>query len=208
VTDGARRYDDLAQDYSDRTYADARRTYARRLQLVCDLGTPLVPFDRVLDLGCGDASFAPWVLEAGLEYTGVDASRGMVEVASALVGDNRVELGDFATYRPPAAVAAAICFGAVKYVDDLAAFFGRVAEYTTKKIVFDVLPREQSLAEFRRAAVGAGFQAFEARPFFVPQSRRLSRPAAAALQVAERIRPVADRILRARFTVVCAASKR
>jgi predicted TPR repeat methyltransferase len=194
VTDGARRYDDLAQDYSGRTYADAPRTYARRLQLVRDLGTRLVPPDRVLDLGCGDASFGPWVLEAGLDYTGVDASRGMVEVASAHIGANRVELGDFATYRPPAAVAAAICFGALKYVDDLGAFFGLVAEYATKKIVFDVLPREQSVTDIRRVAAGAGFQAFEVRPFFVPQSRRLSRPAAA--------------VLRARFTVVCAASKR
>jgi SAM-dependent methyltransferase len=207
VTDGAPRYDDLAQDYSERTYADAPRTYARRLQLVRDLGTPLVPPDRVLDLGCGDASFGPWVLDAGLEYTGVDASRGMVEVASARVGAHRVELGDLATYRPPAAVAAATCFGAVKYVDDLSAFFRHVAEYATKKFVFDVLPREQSLADIRGAAVGAGFHAFEVRPFFVPQSRRLPRPAAAALEVAERIRPVAHRFLRARFSVVCAASK-
>jgi SAM-dependent methyltransferase len=207
VTDTARRYDDLAQGYSERTYADAEHVYARRLRLVRDLGTPLVPPNRVLDLGCGDASFGPWLLDAGFDYTGIDASRGMVEVAAARVGEDRVALGDLTTYRPPADVAAATCFGAAKYVGDLGAFFGLVADYTTTKVVFDVLPREQSLDDIRAAALGAGFATFDVRPFFVPQSRRLPPAAAAALELAERIPPVANRLLRARFSVVCAASK-
>jgi predicted TPR repeat methyltransferase len=207
VIDTPREYDDLAQDYSERTYADEKHMYERRLRLVRDLGTPLLPPDRVLDLGCGDAAFGPYVLGAGFEYRGVDRSRGMVEVAAARVGTDRVELADFTTYRPPSDVAAAACFGAVKYVEDLAAFFGLVAEYTTKKVVFNVVPREQSLEEVRGAALGAGFATFETRPFFIPQSRRLPRAAAVALEVAERIRPVADRLLRSRFTVVCAASR-
>jgi trans-aconitate methyltransferase len=207
LTDTARRYDDLAEGYSGRTYADAQQVYTRRLRLVRDLGTPLVPSDRVLDLGCGDASFGRVVLDAGFDYRGVDGSPGMVEVAATRVGVGRVDLGDLTTYRPPADVAAATCFGALKYVADLGAFFRLVAGYTTKKIVFDMLPREQSLDEMRAAAAGAGFGTFDVRPFFVPQSRRLPRPAAAALELAERIPPVANRLLRARFSVVFAASK-
>lgn len=207
MTETARTYDDLAHGYSERTYADAEHVYARRLRLVRDLGTPLVPPDAVLDLGCGDASFGRPFLDAGFDYTGVDGSRGMVAVAAARVGAERVALDDFTTYRPPTDVAAATCFGAVKYAADLGAFFRLVADYTTKKFVFDVIPREQSLADVRAAASGAGFGAFEARPFFVPQSRRIPRPAAAALELAERIPPLADRLLRTRFSVVCAASK-
>ena len=45
MTDAARKYDDLARGFSERTYANIDRVHARRVRLVLDLGTPLVRGD-------------------------------------------------------------------------------------------------------------------------------------------------------------------
>jgi len=207
LTDAARKFDDVARGYTERTYADPERVHVRRAPLVVELGPSLGPGDRVLDLGCGDAYLGPRLLAAGLDYTGVDASAGMVAAAAERVGAGRVALGDLATFRPPEDVAATTCFNAIRYVVDLEAFFRHVAGYTTKKIVFDLSPRELSVEGARAAADAAGLPSFDVRPFFVPQSRRLPRGAAAALEAAERVPPLARLALRARFMVVCAASR-
>ena len=207
MTDAARKFDDLAHGYTERTYADPERVHERRARLVVELGTRLGRGERVLDLGCGDAYLGPRLLAAGLDYTGVDASPGMVAAAAERVGAGRIALGDLETYRPPEDVAATTCFNAIRYVSDLGALFRNVAGYTTKKVVFDLSARELSVENAREAAAAAGFPSFDVRPFFVPQSRRLPRAAAAALEAAERVPPLARLALRARFMVVCAASR-
>ena len=205
----AEKYEDLAEGFSERTYADPSRFHGRRADLVVELGAELHPGDRVLDLACGDAHVALWLLDAGLDYTGVDGSAAMVDAARRRLGYRaRIELGDLNSYRPAEPVAATICFNAIYYVEDRAAWLRHVASFTTRKIVFDLNPRDNdSPATVRVEAAQAGFTRFDARPFFVPQSHALPRPAQAALETAERIPRLARALLRRRFTYVCAASR-
>ncbi len=50
--------------------------------------------ERVLDLGCGDGSFAEWLVSVGCEVTAVDVSREAVRRAAERVPDATVRLVD------------------------------------------------------------------------------------------------------------------
>jgi hypothetical protein len=130
----------------------------------------------------------------------------MVEAARRRLGDRaRIELGDLNTYEPAAPVAATTCFNAIYYANDRRELFERVARFTEKKLVFDLNPRESDVAAIRKELRDTGWTSFETRPFLVPQSYALSRPAQALLEAAEHVRPLARALLRRRFTYVCAA---
>ena len=113
--------------------------------------------------------------------------------------------GDLNTFAPERPVAATTVFRAIYYADDRPAFFRRVAGFTERKLVFDLNPRqypvEQVVAELR----AAGFARVALRPFFVPQTQRLPRPAIGALRALERSGPLARLALRVRFTYLVAA---
>jgi hypothetical protein len=202
----AEKYGELAAGYAERTYADPVRFFGRRAELVEHLGTPLEPGDRIVDLACADAGIGPVLRARGLTYVGVDASPQMVEAARRRLGDPAaVQLADMNTYLPPRPVQAVLCFNAVYYADDRGAFLRRVAEYTEKKLVFDLNPRRFRLTEIRADIRAAGFDSLALRPFFVPQRYALPAPAAHLLQSAERLAPLARALLSVRFTYVCAA---
>jgi hypothetical protein len=101
-------------------------------------------------------------------------------------------------------VAATTCFRAIYYATDRTAFFRHVAGYTTRKLVFDLNPRqfalETVLGELRRA----GWERVELRPFLFPQRHSPPRPLRPLLAAAERT-PVARLALRWRFTYLVAA---
>ena len=202
----AEKYAELADGYAERTYADPARFFGRRADLVCRLGPPLEPGDRILDLACADAGIGPVLRARGLRYAGIDASPQMVEAARRRLGDaNVVEAADMNTYRPPEPVQGTLCFNAIYYADDRHAFLRRVAEYTEKKLVFDVSPRRFDLADVQADLRGAGFEGLSARPFFVPQRYALPSLAARLLEAAEGVRPLARVLLAVRFTYVFAA---
>lgn len=197
-----RKYDAMAESFTEREYGDPERYFGRRARIVAELGPPLVAGDRVLDLAAADASFAPPLLALGLDYTGVDLSEGMVEVARRRYGDAiRMERADMLAYEPPEPVAATVCFRSLYFADDRVAFLRHVAGFTEKKVLFDHDPRKQPLARVRDDLAAAGFDGFAVRPFFVPQHGRLPRPLAAALARAE-TSPLAAAILRLRFSLV------
>ena len=191
-----------AADWSEE-YADAGAYLSHRGELVVSLGPPLEPGDRVLDLACGDGALAAFL--PGLDYLGVDASPEMVEQARRR--GVAAELGDLNEFVPSAPVAATCVFRAIYYARDRAAFFRHAAGYTERKLVFDLNPRQYRLEDVRADLRAAGFGRLELRPFFVPQTRALPRPVAAALRAAERTGPAARLALRFRFTYVCAASR-
>lgn len=198
------KYDALAGSFAEATYADASRYFRRRLDLFRTLGPPVEPGSRVLELACGDGTFAALLVDAGFDYLGIDASEGMVEATRRrLGGDARVEHGDFNAYRPPSPVAATVCLNASYYARDRVAFFRAVAGYTEGKLFFDFIPREHpgTVAELRRA----GFDRVALRPFFVPQSYTFPAPVQAGLELVERVGPLARLLLRKRFAYVCAA---
>ena len=200
------KYDRAAERFTEEEYGDPGRYFARRAEIVLCLGPPLLPGETLLDLACADASFAEPVLAAGLRYVGVDASERMVNVARSRVGGRaRIELGDLDSYCPDEPVATTTIFRSLHLVSDRAAFFRHVGGFTEKKLVFDVSPRRDSLAEVRSELRAAGFERIAMRPFFVPQHYALPRPLAAALQAAERAGPLARLLLAFKFACVCAA---
>ena len=190
--------------WSERAYADPDAYLAHRAELVVALGPRLEPGDTVLDLACGDGGLADF-LPPGIHYRGVDASEAMV--AEGRARGRNLELGDLNDCEPPDPVAATTCFRAIYYTRDRQAFFRRVAGYTTKKLVFDLNPRQYRLADVRADLEAAGWTRLELRPFFSPQTRSLPRPAASALRALEWSGPLARLLLRFRFTYLCAAAR-
>ena len=197
-----------AERWSDEAYAASERYLARRADLVRVVGPPLVGGDTVLDLACGDGGLAEFLLPHGLRYLGVDASPAMVAAARRRLGDRAtIELADLDGFGPAGSVAATTVFRALYYARDREAFFARVADFTERKLVFDLNPRRYRLDDIRRELVDAGWDTLILHPFFVPQTVRLPRPAGRALVAAERVEPVARALLRFRFTYVCVASR-
>ena len=202
------KYAGKAGRWSDEQYADPGGYLGHRAELVRLLGPELEPGDTVLDLACGDGGLAELLLPHGLAYLGVDGSPEMVDAARRRLGARaRVELGDLNDFAPPEPVAATTVFRALYYARDRAAFFRRVAGFTTKKLVFDLNPRQFPVATVRAELAAAGFTDVVLRPFLVPQNVRLPgllRRAAVALEPT----PLARAALRFRFTYLVAATAR
>jgi Methyltransferase domain len=197
-----------AEEWTERAYADAGAYLEHRAELVLALGRRLEPGDEVLDLACGDGGLGELLLGRGLRYRGVDSTPEMVEAAHARLGERApVELGDLNDYVPPEPVAATTVFRAIYYAHDRAAFFRRVAAFTRKKLVFDLNPRQYRVEEVLRELEDAGFADTALRPFFVPQTKALPRPFAAAARALERSGPLARAALRYRFTYLVSASR-
>jgi SAM-dependent methyltransferase len=195
------KYAGAAEGWSDDAYADGTAYLAQRAALVRTLGPVLVQGDAVLDLACGDGGLADVL--PGQRYTGVDASPEMVEVARRR-GRDVVE-ADINDFEPAEPVQATTIFRAIYYARDRRALLERIAGYTEKKLVFDLNPRQYDVGEVRADVLAAGFDRFELRPFFVPQTVAPSAPVARALRAAERIGPIARQLLRLRFTYMCSA---
>jgi SAM-dependent methyltransferase len=197
------KYADQAGDWSGKQYADARTYLARRAELVRSLGPRLAAGDIVLDLACGDGGLADFLPEQ--RYLGVDASEDMV--AAGRRHGRELVRADLNDYEPPQPVQATTTFRAIYYARDRRALFLRIGGYTEKKIVFDLNPRQYSLPDLRADLHAAGFDQLETRPFFVPQTRTLPLPVALGLRGLEQARPLAELLLRFRFTLLCAASR-
>ena len=195
------KYAGAAAGWSEEQYADPSGYLAHRADLVVSLGPPLVAGDRIVDLACGDAGLADFL--RGYEYVGVDASEEMVRAARAR--GTRVELADLNDFRPEEPVAATTCFRAIYYARDRRALFRHVADYTERKLVFDLNPRQYRVEDVRADLRAAGFDRIALRPFFVPQTVALPAPVAALLRAAERAGPLARAALRVRFTYLVAA---
>ena len=205
----AEKYRDQARRWTAEAYADPDRYLRRRADLVVSLGPALEPGDTVLDLACGDAGLAEPLLARGLRYAGVDLSEEMVAAATRrLAGRGEALAGDLNDFRPAEPVAATTCFRAVYYARDRLAFFRHVGEFTERKLVFDLNPRQYRPEDVAADLRAAGFDRLEQRPFFVPQTRALPSPLAALLEAAERSGPPARALLRMRFTYVCVASRK
>lgn len=196
-----------AADWTERAYADASSYLAHRAELVVSLGPRLAAGDEVLDLACGDGALGEHLLARGLRYRGVDATPEMVAAARHRLGSRvPLEAGDLNDYRPPAPVAATTVFRAIYYARDRRAFFRQVASYTEKKLVFDLNPRQYRLPDVLADLRAAGLSRVELRPFFVPQTVALPRPALALARALERSGPLARLLLRVRFTWLVAAA--
>lgn len=200
------KYDRVAEGFAEAEYADPAYYNARRAQAAFGIGPPLSPGARVLDLGCGDASFAEEVLSRGYRYLGADPSRGMVEAAERrLAGRGAVELGDFMSHEPAEPVDATIVLRALYLVENRVEVLRRIGEYTRVKVVFDLSARQVPLDRIEEEARLAGFDRLDMRPFFVSMRVVPPRPVDLALRALERSGPLARAIASRRFRVFCAA---
>jgi SAM-dependent methyltransferase len=191
------KYGAKAGRWSETAYADADAYLARRAELIRTLGPRLEAGDTVLDLACGDGGLAGFLPDQ--RYVGVDANAEMVAAGRA-AGREMVE-ADLNAYTPDAHVEATTIFRAIYYAADRRELLTRIAGYTTRKLVFDLNPRQYRLADVRADLEAAGFDRLATRPFFVPQTRA----ALPGFQLLERSGPLAQAILRFRFTLICAA---
>lgn len=187
--------------WTDRAYADPVPYLRHRAELILALGPTLRAGDRLLDLACGDGGLADFL--PTIDYLGVDADPRMVEEAASK-GRSVVhaDLNDFVPDRP---VTATTLFRALYYTRDRVAFFRHVANYTERKVIFDVNPRQYAIEDVIADLRAAGLPNVARRPFFVPQTRALPRPIGAALVAAEQSGPLARLALRYRFTYLVAA---
>jgi SAM-dependent methyltransferase len=197
-----------AEGWTEQAYADVGAYLAHRAQLIQSLGRPLSTGDTVLDLACGDGGLGEALLARGLRYHGIDATSEMVDSARRrLAGRAEVELGDLNDYVPAQPVAATTVFRAIYYARDRATFFRHVAEFTEKKLVFDLNPRQYEVDDVLSELRVAGFSSIALRPFLVPQTVLLPSPLLAAAKALERSGPLARLALRLRFTYLVAASR-
>ena len=197
-----------AEAWTERSYADARAYLAHRADLVVSLGSPLEQRDEVLDLACGDGGLGEALLERGLRYRGVDSTPEMAEVARQRLGDRApVEVGDLNDYVPPRPVAATTLFRAIYYARHRRLFFGHAAEFTEKKLVFDLNPRQYRVEDVLADLRAAGLARVSLRPFLVPQTVALPGPVNRLAIALERTGPLARLALRFRFTYLVAASR-
>ena len=188
------------ETWTDREYADPVPYLRHRAELIRSLGPPLEDGDRLVDLACGDGGLADFL--PGLEYIGVDADPRMVEEAA--VKGRAIVHADLNDFTPDGPVSATSLFRALYYARDRSRFFRHVAGYTTKKVVFDLNPRQYRVAEIVSELEAAGFRRVVMRPFLVPQTRRLPG-AAVRLAIAAETTPLARLALRRRFTYLVAA---
>jgi SAM-dependent methyltransferase len=208
VSDKSGQYARQAADWTERAYADVGAYLAHRAELISSLGPRLEAGDEVLDLACGDGGLGEALLARGLRYRGVDSTTEMVAAARTRLGESAtVEQGDLNDYVPPSPVAATTVFRAIYYARDRAAFFGQAAEYTRKKLVFDLNPRQYRVDDVLADLRAAGLARIDLRPFFVPQTVALPGPVAALAKTLERTGPPARLALRFRFTYLVAASR-
>ena len=202
------KYAGKAEDWTGRQYADARSYLEHRAELVSSLGPPLEHGDEVLDLACGDGGLGELLVARGLRYRGVDVTPEMVEEARKRLGSRAAfDLGDLDDYVPPERVAATTVFRAIYYATDRRAFFRHVAGFTDKKLVFDLNPRQYRVEAVIEDLRVAGLGRVAMRPFFVPQTVALPRPAVTVAKGLERSGVLARAALRFRFTYVVAASR-
>jgi hypothetical protein len=174
-----------------------------RAELILSLGPPLRAGDRLVDLACGDGGLADFL--PGIDYLGVDADQRMVEEAASK--GRTIAHADLNDFTPDGEVAATTLFRALYYTRDRRAFFRHAAGYTTKKLVFDLNPRQYAVEDVVADLHAAGLTRAVLRPFFVPQTRALPRPLGQALIAAEQSGPLARLALRHRFTYLVAASR-
>jgi trans-aconitate methyltransferase len=196
---GGDKFAGKASGWTAQEYARPEAYLSHRADLIHTLGPALHAGDVVLDLACADGGLADFLPEQ--RYVGVDASEEMV-VAGRERGRELVH-ADLNDYEPTQPVQATTIFRALYYARDRRQLFERIAGYTERKLVFDVNPRQYRLEDVQADLRAAGFDDIETRPFFVPQTH-----AVPLLTVFEYSPLVARLLLRYRFTLLCAASRR
>ncbi|HET8579917.1 MAG TPA: class I SAM-dependent methyltransferase [Nitrospiraceae bacterium] len=174
------KYDRLADQFAERSYANLAFYMHRQLEIATSWGPPVRPGDSILELGCGDGYLAQLFLQYGVRYRGVDVSPQMIAMGrrrsrdSGVLGDFMVaDVGDMPlTESFDAVVSYMGTF--FTYVQSPVAVLKRLRPLIHKKLLVDLNPRRDMPVERAIALLGeAGFRNVVWRPFLVPKEKRL-----------------------------------
>ena len=105
---------ETAGRWTDEAYADPQRYLRRRAELVRSLGPPLQAGDTVLDLACGDAGLAEYLLptRAALRRRRCESGDGRRRAAPGSAASRRSSFADLDEFEPRSPVAATTVFRA------------------------------------------------------------------------------------------------
>jgi SAM-dependent methyltransferase len=129
-------YDALAPRYdawSSGVLPEVREEWARKIEVFVE------PGERVVELGCGTGVPVGRYLAARYDYTGVDASPGMLAQARAAIPGARLINADMHTIELPAAsLGAVVAFSSISHTprEQHAALFAKIATWLRPGGVF------------------------------------------------------------------------
>jgi SAM-dependent methyltransferase len=211
--DVARRYNRVAGTYSTR-YADPKAVAAYFVGLVATWGAAVPPGSTVLEVGCADGFITEALSLAGYRVTAVDVAPEMVRVARERLAARGLEadvrVGDVGSFDADGSWD--VLLGTMRtfyaYVDDPSSALARLAPSITVKAIVDLNPRTHAIDDARKDLLAAGFDATRWRPASIPTRYRVGRAGRAALELALRIPPVRDAVLRRKLNVVVLGERR
>ncbi len=107
-------YDKIAEDY-----AASFKEKPEERELILDFLASLPEHPAVLDAGCGNSDYFPLFHEHKVDYTGIDLSEGMIEVARRHHPQGRFLVRDMReTDFPPGDFDGVFCFYALIHLND------------------------------------------------------------------------------------------
>lgn len=205
----AEKYDNLADGFSERTWANLEFDMRRRFTLATTWGRALHGGDSVAEFGCGDGYLARVFIVQGYRYQGMDISSRMVAMAERRLASAdlsarflTVDVNGILLTEPVDAVVSYM--GAFfTFVQDPLQLLQRIQPYIRKKIIVDLNPRGKvSLPTALDMLRAAGFRKVEWRPFFVPVTMKLPKPALRILGLCESVPVLRGLPLRWKFNVL------
>jgi SAM-dependent methyltransferase len=181
MTDSSAKYDQLANKFAERSYANLPFYMHRRYIMTASWGTPIRPGDSVLELGCGDGYMAQLLVQHGLHYHGIDIAPRMIAMAEQRVREAGcaaqatfavADIQNMVLTEPFDVIVSYRTF--FLYVRKPSTVLKQLHSWVRKKLLIDLDPRRdmpirEALAMLREV----GFRKVDWRPFFVPQSQRL-----------------------------------
>ncbi len=180
MLDRVAKYDQIAERFAERSYANLHFYMHRRLLIAASWGMPLRYKDSILELGCGDGYLAQLLVQEGFRYTGADMSPRMVAKAqerleaAGLKANFMVADANEMVLSEPFDAVVGYMRAFFDYITQPFAVLKRFRPFVRKKIILDLDPRRniplRSASEILR---DAGFQNVAWRPFFVPLRKKL-----------------------------------
>jgi len=205
----ADKYDNLADGFSERTWANLEFDMRRRFILAATWGKALHVGDSVVEFGCGDGYLAQLFVQEGFHYRGPDISPRMVAVAERRLSGTEPAASflavdvDQVSLTQPVDAAVSYMGAFFTFIQDPLTLLQRVRPYIRKKILVDLNPRGRiTIPNAMDMLKTAGFQNIAWRPIFVPVTMKLPAAALRTLSVCESVPILRGLPLRWKFNVL------
>jgi SAM-dependent methyltransferase len=205
----AEKYNNLAEGFAERTWANLEFDMCRRLILATTWGKALHAGDSVVEFGCGDGYLAQLFVQKGFHYRGLDIAPSMVAMAERRLAEANLTASFLAvdvhqvSLTQPIDAAVSYMGAFFTFVHDPLMLLERVRPYIRKKIIVDLNPRGRiTIPNAMDMLKTAGFQNIAWRPFFVPVTMKLPAAALRTLTVCESVPVLRSVPLRWKFNVL------